>query len=258
MKGVISFFDILGYRSFLQSNSAIGTAEQVLKFIASVGEETSQILRGVQKDAKNEVRQIHTAVASCSNWIVFSDTIIHTIQFDEAHPMGPLFQGALISEAVFSAALLQNSMFEYGLPTRGVMHFGEFLSHKNCLAGKAVVEAYEQLEKVDLAGVVLTACFLEKIEDFKKLDNGVLEKTLSGQIADFLVPFSDGSEKTMGILNFTNGLWKKQFRDIDIKQLVSEKFWAFGKHISNKVDRKVQNTEKMLRYFRSLESRLGS
>jgi hypothetical protein len=250
MKGSISFFDILGYRNFLENNSAIETAEQVLKFIASAGDETSSDLRKNFGDNKENTRQVLDEVRKNCNWIVFSDTIIHTVQNEFRTERGPLFRGPLLLEALASAVVLQSKMFVYGLPTRGVLHFGEYLSHENCLAGRALVEAYGLLEKVDFAGVIISNEFMAELNAFSAVDNGQLMKYIGKNLVEYLVPFSDGTERKMWILNFTADVWNDEpMKSVDISQLVHEKFWTFGKTISIKVDRKVQNTEKLLRYF---------
>jgi hypothetical protein len=40
MNGLIAFFDILGYQSFLENNSATQSAEKVLKLITEIPEQT--------------------------------------------------------------------------------------------------------------------------------------------------------------------------------------------------------------------------
>jgi hypothetical protein len=251
MNGAISFFDILGYRNFLENNSAIETAEQVLKFIASAGKGVSQDLD--DRFSGGEHSDIRAAIAVRSQWIVFSDTIIQTIRTDNCEGDNPFLEIALLIESIACSAVLQYKMFNYGLPTKAVLHFGEYLAHENCLAGKAVVEAFTHLERVDFSGIIVTEAFMEMLREAEKSNFGVAVEDFRRRLVQYLVPLSDGSETRMWVLDFTYRAWADEpLKSADLQQMVREKFWAFEKSISLRVEKKVQNTEKLLRYFRFL------
>ena len=84
MNGLIAFFDILGYKSFLENNSATETAEKVLKIINDTPE---TVKAGVsltwQNKAKDDPEKYIQEISERFNYLVFSDTVVLSIEFPD-------------------------------------------------------------------------------------------------------------------------------------------------------------------------------
>lgn len=245
MKGLIVFIDILGYQSFLENNSAEETAEEVLEMIENlpkqVGWEAARVLNAYNlgKEPKIQMKQK-------LEHVVFSDTIVLLLKnedkLDSPDPRGM----ALIVNA---AATLFAKLFSKGLPSRCVVHEGEFINKNACLAGRGVAEAYRLCGELDLSGVVFSETVRETFYGNKKINKK------QAYIIDHLVPFKNGKEKHLICINWYDHLEpdEQKFCDRDVIQFVSEAFWKHDKDIPISVDSKIRNTCKLIRKFIMLE-----
>lgn len=239
MNGLVGFFDILGYQSFLENNSASDSALEVLRIINDVPQQAKKL---VQSAIGTE--QYLLEIGNALEHIVFSDTIVFTLPYPEKADDNWIYSAqGYIS---FCSSALASKMFENGLPIRGVLHEGEFITQKHCLAGKAIVEAYQLCGKLNFAGLVLTS----------NLGDKIIASQLKGSInndSDFLfsylAPMKDDSEEKLVHIN-----WLKHLDDEHISQFEKEaenyvmnSFWAHQKDCSRLVDQKVHNTVKVMR-----------
>lgn len=105
--GLIGFFDILGYQSFLENNDAETAASEVLDTINNID---TRVSSGLMASVKENGEDLKAAVDSIQ-WLVFSDTILMAMEWDEADTY---------RWAVFSAAAIElcRQMFDFGLPRR--------------------------------------------------------------------------------------------------------------------------------------------
>jgi hypothetical protein len=245
MKGLIVFIDILGYQSFLENNSAEDTAEEVLEMIEKLpekaGSEAARMLNAYNSGKKPE-KQLKQKIEH----VVFSDTIVLLLKNEDKSDSPDPRGFALIANA---AATLVAELFSKGLPSRCVVHEGEFINKNACLAGRGIAQAYRLCGELDLSGVVLS-------ESVRKFICGIgpINK-ISSYIIEYLVPLKDGKEKTMLCLNWHANLDPEQrkFCDQDVIQFVSEAFWKHDKDIPISVDSKIRNTCKLIRKFIMLE-----
>jgi hypothetical protein len=82
-ESLIAYFDILGYQSFLNSNSAVDAAEKVFKLVKQAPKEAvttweeSELVKGDE-----EWKKVITTVKS----LVFSDTIVVSCPIEESDP----------------------------------------------------------------------------------------------------------------------------------------------------------------------------
>lgn len=148
MNGLIGFFDILGYKSFLVNNSATDTARKVLNIINNVPEKVVGFHRDVYKSATSPYREFGAALRH----LVFSDTIVFLLPYEENQ------ENEWIDIARFfmadTSAILAAEMFKEGLPIRGVIHEGEFIHENMCMAGLGIVDSYQLCELLNFSGLV--------------------------------------------------------------------------------------------------------
>ncbi len=239
MKGLVGFFDILGYQNFLENNSASDSALDVLKIINDIPKRAKDITESAVK-SKPEYKAISEALTH----IVFSDTIVFTLAYPEEADSNWIY-AARIYMSVCSA-VLASEMFENGLPIRGVIHEGDFITKEHCLAGKAIVEAYQLCESLDFASLVFTKYLGDK---FIASQNDGSVSNDSNEIFTHLAPMKNGSEMKLLHLN-----WFKHLSDEHADQFEKEaencvlnSFWAHQKDCSKSVDQKVYNTVKVMR-----------
>ena len=233
MNGLIGFFDILGYQNFLNNNSAIDSALEVLDIITGIPVEVKAFMTS-QADTEDEKE-----VSDALKHLVFSDTIVLTLAYpDEADEAWKSNAHTFMS---ISSVILAAEMFKKGLPIRGVIHEGDFITKETCLAGKGIVEAYKLCESLDFSGVIFSEKLVTK-RNLKHDNNGIYLFT-------YLTPRSDGSESKLLNGNWINFLGENHVSQCrkDVEKFVLESFWAHQKDCSINVDSKVRNTVKIIR-----------
>lgn len=246
MKGLIVFIDILGYQSFLENNSAEETARNVLKMIRnlprSINDEIKPFFNKLQKDSSDYSADQDFEIED----VVFSDTIVLLLKNNNNH-IGPSVNN-FVYISVISLKLMAE-LFAAGLPSRGVIHLGEFMKDGSCLAGRGIAESFRLCGNLDFSGIVLSD---ELRGWYDKQDHGLVAKKI---LVDYLVPLRDGGEKKMICLNWYSGIKNgdRSACKLDVIQFVSEAFWKHNKDLPVAVDSKIRNTCKLIRKFIMLE-----
>ncbi len=233
MKGLIGFFDILGYQNFLENNSAMDTAQQVLNIITSIPKELTSYSELLGPQDKGFVLK----------HLVFSDTIVFTLDRPDGNSDDEWTYQAIEYVAICSS-LLAGEMFSNGLPMRGVIHEGEFVTLDMCLAGKGIVEAYKLCESLNFSGLVFTPGLGDQF--IKKINNG---EAINDSLFSYLTPLRDGKEMRLINVNWIYSLSeseRSQCKD-DAENFVLKSFWAHQKDCAIAVDEKVRNTAKLIR-----------
>lgn len=235
MKGLIGFFDILGYKSFLKNNNgtAIESAKSVLKTII----ETPEKVRDLLKEGSDSgiIHQI--------DHIVFSDTIV--ISLDMSAIKADICPGdARFQFCIFCGVVFQE-MLKKGLPVRGAMVEGEFIFEASCLAGEAIVDAYDLCEMLDFAGLVCEA-------DFGKVVMGDEQKENGGIFLKYLSPLKNGREDRhvhFNWLTIMDIVSPDEYAKVvaDTAMYISRAFWDHNKDCAQAVDSKLDNTIKLTR-----------
>ena len=233
---LVAYFDILGYQSFLKSNSALETAEKVFQLVKKAPKEAvaiwgDSVLSKMSGDS-SEWGKIITSIQS----LVFSDTIVVSCPIPESGP--PERHTALIGGI---SGRIAKTMFENGLPVRGAIAFGSFIFDDTCIAGRAIVDAHTLCQMLDIAGIAYTPELSEHID--KEFKNG-REVLWDGSHPYYLFPLKNHSElKTRAVS------WGFTDEEVDFTTKVREAFWKWNKDIPLSVDSKVNNTAKMLDFF---------
>lgn len=242
MPGLIGFFDILGYQSFLDnnSNSEIETARNVLKIITELPDEVKKTLNTIASKSE-ETKKYAVIFNDHLKKLVFSDTIVFTLEYEKNDDENT--KRIARKCMLLAGASLAKKMFYSGLPLRGVIHEGEFIVEKNCFAGKAVVESYRLCEELDFSGLVCT-------DDLKKNIDASYEP-IPKFLFEYLTPFKNEKEKKLLNINWIYFIadtdeFKNGFRN-DVDNRVLRSFWAHGKDCPISVDGKIRNTTKSLR-----------
>lgn len=242
MKGLVGYFDILGYKEFLKNNPVTDSDKlvcEVLNYINDAPHETKLICEEMAKTIP-EIKDFDNYFER----LVFADSIIFTLEYP-ADCGDEWIQNARTLMELFSGTLTAK-MFIYGLPVRGVIDEGDFIIQKNCFAGKVIVEAHQLCESLNFSGLVYSKSLGDSIlksEEGKKFNNDY------STTFTYLTPMKDGSEEKLLIPNWViylgrNGV-SKYLKDIE--DFVLKSFWAHNKNCSNSVDIKIKNTVKVIR-----------
>lgn len=254
--GIIGFFDILGYQSFLENNEDVAgeATEKVLNFIVNLEKNIPEhILRNISRNYKAVKRLLNEI-----KFLVFSDTILLTTTY--ARNEGN--DGKTDKWILFLVASLKLNrwMFEYGLPLRGVITTGSFRVKEHCFAGKPIIEACKLCHDLDLAACVMTKNAYQEVTNLINSSNREkIKKLLNDSIVEYLIPKKGGKEEKLPTLNFlalrglkprsNRGDVKPKDNKRDVRQIVLDKFCKHNKDIPQEALSKVANTEQYLRYI---------
>lgn len=171
-------FDILGYRSLIKNNSLDRLIEIFNQIIKDIDQKAVTLLYQDEHQAYSGITPTET--------LVFSDTIIlYQTTSKSMADFGPSF--------LTKACVLLRLGFEYGVPLRGAISFGEFFVHERSFLGKPIVEAFEAEKNQQWSGVVLTKSAEQKYQDYKakrQSSKNINWRGINLNPADLMAPFS--------------------------------------------------------------------
>lgn len=234
-KGFVAYFDILGYKTFLQKNDPNTEAETILAMIKTVPNR----FRGeiLLSESTPDLARLWDETSSS---LVFSDTILlanrnANIDADEARGTALL---------LVACVFISQQMFERGMPVRGAITYGDFLISGHSFAGEPIVEAYEESQKLDLAATVVADSAYKRVNALAPKAE-LLTQVMDTIIVPYLTPTKLG-DVTANLL--LPALPKMAIATNDLRQYVLEAFWKHKKDIDSSGMTKAQNTETFLRF----------
>jgi hypothetical protein len=242
-KGVICVFDILGYKNFLVNNSLYECADKIRNVILKTPDNVKKsLLEMFQKDEESVKLRNNTNkfFEARFQYIVVSDTIILIFDISD-------FNGELESDLYKFVSLayitdFKNESFINGFPMRGCIDIGEVYYYDNVFAGKTIVKCFNESEKINLSGLLLTE---NAFNNLKEHSNEFTKVYLDKYIHDYNVPMKNNIEEKKHIID-----WIRNRDDInDLRQNIFESFNAHNKEINLSVMEKINNTENMCRYL---------
>ena len=247
MEGIIGFFDILGYGGYLKNDPDVRSKEAL------------QVLLKIKQEVPGRIKKrVPEALVDELSWTIFSDSILLAMACPGTKDNQPAEnnQRKRWLTFLFSSVVLLDHMFDQGLPIRGAISFGKYFCHENCLAGKAVVEAHELEQRINLSGAVLHESAERELRkltlDSFKSGGGIYVYTT---LFHYLVPEKEASNKRL-VLN--QWALRDHHDNDDIAQLAAEAFWKHGKDIDDGAAQKLRNTEMLLRFVVATKRALRS
>ena len=164
--GVIAFFDILGYTTFLENNSPRDAAQIVVDVLLRAREEVPALIRDefVRIDHVKVDHDFEQDMAAV-RWLIFSDTILLTMPY-AALPPGAVTKANAWRWILFliHVQLVHSHLFRRGLPIRGAIACGEYSVQENCFVGRSIVDAYRLAQTINLSAVVLTSAAAAELD----------------------------------------------------------------------------------------------
>jgi hypothetical protein len=263
VSGIVGFFDILGYQSFLEVNEPEVAALTVLNMLSEIDKVVMKYLIEKLPDALTDKNIIDRF-----KWLVFSDTILFTAGTSEPEDAVTSMKRWVFF--LIASDILQWHMFQFGLPLRGAITSGKFIIIGNCFAGRPIIEGYELSQNLDLAATILshaanlelsqTLQSVEKIVDDKlkwtKETTKSIRRFIKSAAVEYLVPFKSREERYMTLGLGAAPIFTGQMPAEDVSQMVFEAFWKHNKGITHDAARKARNTEQYLRFLRYRNQRL--
>ena len=237
-KGIVGIFDILGYENFLENN-AVGEA---LGIVLDKFHEMPQSARSSVEKLGKEFRW--NDILDNTKSIVMSDTIFMSSAYGSP-PEGRRWQIWLVF--LLQAAALQRKMFEFGLPIRGAISFGDYILKDSSFAGRPIIDAYRMGSQIEAAAIALTD------EAAKEMESATADEGIPAcfPVVEYLVPLKGCSPRRLHTLNFMLVGGTQSLKG-DARQLVCECFWKHRKDIPPGAYDKLANTEMLLRFLQAL------
>lgn len=239
-KGLVAFFDILGYSAFMKNNKVEDAA---LKINDIINELENFNMNDFLERFK--IRDRIVDISKEIKYVMISDSILITLNCDKNNT-----DSYRLYSVVFSiyCALLFKKLFIFGLPLRGCIEYGEYYIQDYTFAGQPIIEAYSNSEKLNLASCEISESVLEK----SSID------PLNSLFVPYLIPTKNGDKQSI-LLNFLIKLHDEDEYSLDAlsdpKQFVVNSFSAHNKFIGSNVYQKIDNTEMFIRYCKALRIR---
>ena len=248
-KGLIGFFDILGYQSLLANNKPEIIAESVLPLLTNLKTTLPDLLKKQVSEAlidfdsegfsPEKIEGYLYKYVDEVKWLVFSDTILLSMPIEsiakEAFKMGVFFT---------ASTYLLKAMFDAGLPLRGAIDFGNYHIESNCFAGQPIVNSYLLSESLELSACILSDNLKEEIRDLLR-EESITNSNFRHHLLYYLVPTKNG-EKNCYTLSYAPLV----IQGGDLRNAVLSSFWKHNKSIPLSIQNKVENTEKWFHFVK--------
>ena len=250
--GLVAFFDILGYQSFLEQNEPEFAGERILELMNKVKEFPKNTFlklfedwRKTPPDPEPELAKYLTAFLNQITYLIISDSIIFTFALNDGNAEDSEYGKSFF---ITYCSMLFNELFSYGFPVRGAIEYGDYILLKSqdtqLFAGRPIVDAYKSAMNLDLS-----AC---QISDSVALAYGENHIYLK-----YKTPLKTGDEKVLKLLmSFYFDVQENTYHTIpDLTQFVIDSFTAHKKMIDKNVQNKILNTELFLRCCKAVHLR---
>jgi len=124
-KGMVGFFDVLGYQSIIDNNKMSDAARILSESFTRIPERVEKkLVEGLKEEASKEV---YGKIRNRTNFMIISDSIVMTSSLGEIR--SGLEKKTNTVQLLFfflSASLLLHMSFDEGFPLRGAIDYGEF------------------------------------------------------------------------------------------------------------------------------------
>ena len=256
-RGLVAFFDILGYQQMLMNNEVETTAHLIVDVISNI---PSDIITSVTRDQGLGGQILETSkfvdeiwnkvIREEVKWLLFSDSILVSLPVDPSREV--IDYGFRWLAFIHVCAFLQREMFDRGLPLRGAIAFGEFFIKDTYFAGKPIIESYQASESLEMSGCVLTKTSEEIYRKFKQeMEEKEFENMISAinqLCVPYLVPKKRERLEKQITINWVN-LPLADFKNLpdDIREYVYSSFVDYNKDVAPIIYPKINNTETYIR-----------
>lgn len=181
MKRFITYFDLLGYRNFLERNESAIHKKVIEQFYVHIDSSLNRTGKYFKNENGNFVNDLTGKIVSFAN---YSDTVILWTESDTEDEFNAIL------EASYECNWRMNL---YHFPIRGILIYDELFplnyssSHKgyhiNTFFGRGLIKAHDGAEKQQWAGMVIDKSVNEKMINTENTKSKVIR---------YDVPYKDG------------------------------------------------------------------
>jgi hypothetical protein len=247
--GLICVFDILGYKNFIKNNTVIECAQSIENIIEKLPKYVhDRLLEVFDPKEKEEIPLSDSAKMLISglleerlHFVNVSDTIILAFDFTNSSEM---ILDLFTMVSLLYINIFQETSFEKGFPMRGCVDIGSFYLNNNIFAGDTIINCFIESERLDFSGVILTN---NSVKILEKQNTSMTNNFLKKYVTKYIVPLNNNSEENKYLIKWTVEISNSKINDI--KQTIIESFHAHNKEVNSSVMKKINNTEKIIRFF---------
>lgn len=242
--GLVGFFDILGYQNLLEQNDPEVIAKEVLPILTGLKSAiNADIYKAISLPESPEHQKIIEPIVESMGWLVFSDTILLTLSFDENDASLNHYYWFVF---LLASRKIQKQLFDAGLPARGAIDYGKFFIQDVCFAGRCIVKAYKLGSTIEMAACVLSPEAVIKFESIEK--ENIRRQIFKMLLIPYLVPTKQGEIRMHTVI-------ARLASNPDIHSKVMCAFWGNTKDTAQSVRPKIANTEQWLEFLDFKKSR---
>jgi hypothetical protein len=236
--GLVCFFDIMGYQNILLKNSITECARLIKDILFHMPEDVENDLFSIG-EAFGRKDELEDFFKKFFHKIMISDTVIFFFDLDKIKENN---ENLLLIALIFIRKF-QYESFNKGLPMRGSLDFGEYYYYDNLFAGKTIVNTYTECNNINFSGITMSK---NAYDYFKSLGDINVKIFLKYFIFECLVPLKQKEEKKY-IMKWYDKVNYQESKDV--KQYIFNSFYMHNKDVNSNALEKINNTEKILRYF---------
>jgi len=250
-KGIVAYFDILGYQNFLINNNINDCIDKIEGILVKLPVEietdffhlkdNSSIKAEEYYEYKKKLVDIRKDLINHLNTLFISDTIIFFFDIANIKNNIPF----CLQQMLVYLIIFMKLSFENGFPMRGFVDYGEYYFNNdvniNIIAGKTIVKCHQETSAFDFSGLVIDDSVRKYCMNFNyDILNLLFDKKV---IADYLVNLKN-KEDHKYVCNFIiDGI------NENLDQYIFNSFHKHNKEISNEVMKKINNTENIMKHF---------
>ena len=252
-KGIVAYFDILGYQNFIKSNKIKDCIEIIENILLTLPDEIKRDYLRINENSYSKwdeyLQGIRSNFTNHMNITFISDTIIFFFDFEKMEKNNiPSF----LNQILFYLSVFMKLSFERGFPMRGYIDYGTFYfnndNNKNIIAGEIIMKCHQETNNLDFSGLAISESIYKYCMEFDYFYlNTLFDKKY---ISKYLVNLKN-KEDYKYVFNIIFGEFKN-----DLKQYIFDSFHKYNKEINNEVMRKINNTERIMRCFLSCNNNL--
>ena len=245
--GLVAFFDVLGYKKLIESNSLTYVAKLISDELVNLPQALRDSLSSMFRNALNLNREDSSKISNAVSQLVISDSVLLTAKIKRGLSNFEQLEIWLIF-SLFCKKLFE-ILFEKGLPLRGAIGYGEFFKTQTCFHGKPIIEAYEVANNLELSTCVFTRSASQRWEDLFALAIPDAEGVYNLLRSCFLmgsVPLKGHQYQAMYMISPKRSLYSTK----NIQEKVYKSFSSHDKTITEKEFCKIKNTVMMFEFFR--------
>jgi hypothetical protein len=243
-KGLVAFFDILGYKNIIDNNKIETVAALISNKLLKIPNRLQELTLETFSPLDLDEYVLRRELAKFTSPVLLSDSFLFTVPFGKNEDSD--IKGTRWLVFLIVCRHLTMWMFQNGLPVRGAIGYGPYFVKKTCFAGKPIVEAYRLTNSLDLSGCTLTPSACDQVK--KLLAGGTFKaacESINSLLVEYLTPLKDSEQKRLLMIDFSI----PNYSTTNIRQIVVESFHGHNKDIPKSAQAKIQNTEMMLRFF---------